>query len=147
MHLRSVGRWVSVGAIGVAAVAVVGLASPSAWAASLTSPTITANPNNLMVNTDTVLTGRHFPPATTLRLAECGRTSWVVTQNPCNTDNMVTVTTSPAGTFRTKFKAELCPEAVRVGPTAVRCYIGVPKPSGVDTVNLKAAVPIVVSYP
>jgi hypothetical protein len=119
----------------------------SAAALPLTGPTIVAHPNNLMVNTDTTLVGRNFRPATTLHLAECGKTMWVVPSSPCDTNNTVTVTTSPSGGFSTPFKAELCPGGVRVGPTAVRCYIGVPKPTGIDTETLKAAVAITVTYP
>ncbi len=122
------------------------IASPAS-AVPPVPPSITANPNNLMVNTDTVLTGRNFPPATKLHLTECGKTNWIVPQNPCDTNNTVTVTTGSLGGFRTKFKAELCPGGVRVGPTAVRCYIGVPRPSGIDTITLRAAVKIVVTYP
>ena len=144
MDNRSIQRSLLFGAIVLAAAAG---PSASAWAVLDTAPVITANPNNLMVNTNTTLTGRHFPPATTLRLVECSRTTWVVTQKPCDTNNTVTVTTSATGGFVTPFKAELCPGGIRVGPTAVRCYIGVPKPSGVDTLTLRAAVPITVTYP
>jgi len=135
-------------AITLAAGSMLGVfAAVPAWAASPVPPTITANPNNLMVNTDTTLTGRHFAPGETIRLTECSRTTWVVTQHPCDTNNTVTVTTNATGGFTTPFKAELCPGGKRVGPTAVRCYIGIPKPSGVDTVVLKAAVAITVTYP
>ena len=144
MHKRSIRRSVLFGAI---VLAVAG-PSASAWAMPDTAPAITAKPNNLMVNTNTKLTGRHFPPAATLRLMECSRTTWVVvTQKPCDTNNTVTVTTSATGGFVTPFKAELCPGGIRVGPTAVRCYIGVPTPVGVDTATLRAAVPITVTYP
>jgi hypothetical protein len=148
MDVRSIRKGVIVGAIGLVATATVALPSPAVWALSGTAPVITANPNNLMVNTNTTLTGRHFARAKALRLVECSRTAWVVVaQNPCDTNNIVTVTTNRAGGFTTRFKAELCPDATRVGPTAVRCYIGVPRPSGVDTVTLEAAVAITVTYP
>jgi hypothetical protein len=144
MRNRSIRRSLLFGAIMLAAAG----PSASAWAAPDTAAAITATPNNLMVNTKTTLTGRHFPPVTTLRLVECSRTTWVVVaQHPCDTNNTVTVTTSDTGHFTTPFKAELCPRATRVGPTAVRCYIGVPTPSGKDTVTLRAAVPITVTYP
>jgi hypothetical protein len=121
---------------------------PASRAQPETAPVIVANPNNLMVNTNTILGGRHFHPHTTIHLVECSRTSWVVVaQKPCDTNNTVTLTTSAAGSFTTRFKAELCPQATRVGPTAVRCYIGIPKPSGIDTVTLQAAVAITVTYP
>jgi hypothetical protein len=82
-----------------------------------------------------------------VHLTECGKANWIAPQNPCTTNNSVTVTTNSLGGFRTKFKAELCPEGARVGPTALRCYIGVVKPSGIDTVNLKPSVKIIVTYP
>jgi hypothetical protein len=121
---------------------------PSGWAQPETAPAIVANPNNLMVNTNTTLTGRHFAPETMIRLVECSRTAWVVVaQKPCDTNNTVTIRTSRTGSFTTPFKAELCPHATRVGPTAVRCYIGVPKPGGIDTVTLQPFVAITVTYP
>src|SRR5271166_6401879 len=89
------------------------LASPAS-AVSPVPPSITANPNNLMVNSHTVLTGTNFPPATKLTLTECAKTNWIVPQDPCNTGNTVNVTTNPLGGFRTKFKAEVCPDGVRV---------------------------------
>ena len=143
MQRRSIRKGLLFGAI----VLVAAGPSASAWAVPDTGPAITANPNNLMVNTNTTLTGRHFPPTSSLRLVECSRITWVVTQKPCDTNNTVTVTTNATGHFTTPFKAELCPGGTRVGPTAVRCYIGVPTPSGKDTVTLRAAVPITVTYP
>src|SRR5579871_571312 len=54
-------------AITLAAGSMLGVfAAVPAWAASPVPPTITANPNNLMVNTDTTLTGRHFAPGETI---------------------------------------------------------------------------------
>lgn len=123
-----------------------GLVSPAS-AVTPVPPSITANPNNLMVNTDTVLTGKNFPHAAKVHLTECGKTNWIAPQNPCNTNNTVTVTTNSLGGFRTKFKAELCPDGTRVGPTALRCYIGVVKPTGVDTIAMVPSVKIVVTYP
>ncbi len=123
-----------------------GLAS-SASAVTPVPPSITANPNNLMVNTDTVLTGKNFAHGAKVHLTECGKTNWIAPQNPCNTNNTVTVTTNSLGGFRTRFKAELCPGGARVGPTALRCYIGVVKPTGVDTIALVPSVKIVVTYP
>jgi hypothetical protein len=123
-----------------------GLAS-SASAVTPAASSITADPNNLMVNTDTVLTGKNFAPRTKVHLTECAKTYWIAPQNPCNTNNTQNVTTNALGRFRTKFKAEVCPGGARVGPTAVRCYIGVVKGTGVDTVALVPSVKIVVTYP
>ena len=123
------------------------MATPAS-AVSPRPPKIKAHPDNLMVNTFTTLTGTNFAPNTTLRLAECSTTAWAVgAQSPCTTNNAVSVTTGASGEFTTKFQAEVCPGGKRVGPTAVRCYIGVPKPSGIDTMALEAAVKIVVTYP
>jgi len=126
----------------------IALLAPAASAISPVPPSISAHPNNLMVNAQTSLIGKNFPADKALRLTECSRTTWVVvSQHPCDNNNTVTLTTNAFGGFRTQFKAELCPGGVRVGPTAVACYIGVPRPNGVDTVKLEAAVKIVVTYP
>jgi hypothetical protein len=42
-------------------------------------------------------------------------------------------------------KVEACPRAV--ADLSEQCHIGVPKPSGVDTVELKPSAGIVVTYP
>ena len=123
-------------------------ATASAAGVSARPPVITAKPDNVMVNTDTTLVGRNFKPATKLRLAECSKKNWVVPSRPCDSANTVTVRTNAKGQFKTKFKVEACPSSAAVsGDLAERCYIGVPKPSGVDTVRLEAAAPIVVTFP
>ena len=123
-------------------------ASASAAGVSARPPVITAKPDNVMVNTDTTLIGRNFKPATKLVLAECSRKSWVVPARPCDTGNTVTVRTNAKGQFKIRFKVEACPSNAAVsGGLAERCYIGVPQPSGVDTVRLEGAEPIVVTFP
>jgi hypothetical protein len=117
--------------------------------ASTVQPHIAAHPNNLMVNTYTRLTGTGFPPDTTITIEDCGQTAWIAVQNPCTTGNTITVLTDPAGGFVSGFKAELCPRT-HIGPGPVNravCYIGEPKPSGVDTINLVGAAKIIVTYP
>lgn len=70
---------------------------------------------------------------------------WVVTTNPCNTNNIVHVTTSLAGAFRTRFRAEVCPApATTPAPPVVRCFVGAPAPRGVDTITLVGAAQITV---
>jgi Neocarzinostatin family len=125
----------------------VAMATPAS-AVSPRPPKIKAHPDNSMVNTFTTLTGSGFSPNATLRLTECSTTNWAVgAQSPCNANNTVTLTTGATGEFTTKFQADVCPNGKRVGPTAVRCYIGVPKPSGIDTMTLEAAAKITVTYP
>ncbi len=124
-----------------------GSLASSASAVTPEPPSITANPNNLMVNTDTVLIGKNFAPGAKVHLTECRETNWIVPQSPCNTNNAQNVTTNALGRFRTRFKAEICPDDTRVGPTAVRCYVGVVKATGVDTLALVPSVKIVVTYP
>jgi hypothetical protein len=101
-----------------------------------------------MVNTRTTLIGRNFTPHTTVHLVECSQTSWVVMQNPCSTGNGITVTTNAKGGFVARMKVETCPAVPPVGVgLAERCYIGVPKVSGIDTVSLVPDTAIVVTFP
>ena len=82
------------------------------------------------------MTGKGFAPNTSVALRECGRTSWLVPEEVCNTENAVTVQTGRRGRFVTPFKAEVCPEgAWEKVPTERTCYIGVPQVS-LDTVAL-----------
>lgn len=148
MRRNSIQKYLLGGTVTVMlAAACVTVATPAS-AVSPGPPKITAHPNNLMVTTFTTLTGTNFPPHTTLNLTECSSTIWPVgPPSPCDTNNTVAVVTGAAGGFTTKFRAELCPGGKRVGPTAVRCYIGAPKPSGIDTMTLVGAVKITVTYP
>jgi hypothetical protein len=123
------------------------LASPAA-AVTTRPPVITAKPNNVMVNQHTNLIGRGFPRFATLRLAECSKTNWVVPAKPCDKGNSILVRTDGKGSFVTGFKVEACNGArASTKGLAERCYIGVPKPSGVDTVRLVGAARIVVTFP
>lgn len=129
-------------ALGVLPLAVSGSASAA------TGPHIKAVPNDLMVNTDTQLTGSGWPANASVTLSECGKTNWAVPDNPCNPDNTVTVTTNATGHFKTAFKAETCPEGKFKGPGfQERCFIGEATPSGIDTVHLVGAVRIIVTGP
>ena len=108
---------------------------------------IVARPTHLMVNQIVRLTGTGFAPATSLALAECSLTHWIAPQNPCLSDNSVTVTTSTSGSFVTSMRAEICPAVSPPTGTERTCYIGVRQPTGVDTVRLEGAARIVVSWP
>jgi len=125
---------------------VIGLTGAGAAMAAV--PHISAHPNNLMVNTATSLTGRGFAPSTSLTVEECGQKDWIAPQNPCDSTNSVTVMTSKHGTFTTPFTAQTCPGGKNKGPGfSERCYIGVPQPSGIDTIALVGAVRITVTGP
>lgn len=116
---------------------------------SPTSPHIVARPNNLMVNTSTTLKGTGFAPHAKITIEECGQKGWIVPQNPCDTDNAITVHTDGSGRFKGSLKAELCPRT-QPGPgpvTQETCYLGQPKPEGIDTIQLVGAAKIIVTYP
>jgi hypothetical protein len=130
------------GALGFAVLAIG--AGPVAGLSPLPA-TITVKPDNVMVNTYTTVTGHHFMPHQMVSLRECSQTSWIVPQNPCDTNNGKTVTANSLGTFVTKMKVEACPRLV--AGISEQCYIGVPKPSGIDTVELKPSAGIVVTFP
>ncbi len=120
-----------------------------AGAVSSVPPTIAAHPDNVMVNTTTRLVGRGFAKHTTLHIEECASTTWVVPASPCDTGNAITVTTNRMGKFTATFTVQACPTSTTpgTGGLSARCYIGVPSPSGIDTVSLQPYTPIVVTYP
>jgi len=125
--------------------AVIGLAG--AGPAMAAGPHITAHPDNLMVNTTTKLVGTGFAPSTSLTVKECANKDWIVPQNPCDSTNAVVVTTNKHGSFKTTFTAQTCP-GTSTGPGfSELCYIGVPTPSGIDTIDLVGAVRITVTGP
>lgn len=130
------------GAIGIMALAALPLSLSTA--ASAASPHIRAVPNHVMVNTDTHLIGTHFGAHQTLTLAECSETHWIAPQDPCDS-NTVTVTTDAKGRFATTFLVKTCPGVV--AGTSEKCYVGVPTPTGVDTIELLAAAKITVTGP
>jgi len=148
MHRISIRQYLLGGAAAaLLTVPLMAMATPAS-AVSPAPPRITAHPNNLMVNTFTTLTGTNFTPNTSIMVTECSATHWVVeVANPCDTTNTITLTTDAKGGFTTGFQAQLCPNGKRVVPNGVRCYIGVPTPSGIDTVKLVGAAKIIVTYP
>jgi hypothetical protein len=120
-----------------------------AGAATTVPPVIVAHPDDVMVNTTTKLVGRGFATHVTLHVEECATTSWVVPADTCDATNAVTVTTNGKGKFTTQFTVQTCPTSATTGPggLAFHCYIGVPSPTGIDTVSLRPYTGIVVTYP
>ena len=121
-----------------------------AAAASATPPRIVAKPDNAIVNTKIMLTGSGFAARVKLTIRECTSTGWVViAENPCNVDNAISVVTDAHGRFTHRFKLEICPHSVpKTGPATRRtCYIGSPRPRGVDTIALIGAAKVIVTYP
>ena len=111
-------------------------------------PTIAAKPDNVMVNTVTTLTGKGFAKHISVTVEECSVKTWVVMTNPCGTTNTVTVRTNGKGSFRTNLTVQACPPPTTPGPgLSMLCYIGVPHPSGIDTVALQPETSIVVTHP
>ena len=136
------------GLVGLALTASVVATAGTALAVSPASSTLKANPHSVMVNTDTTITGKSFKPGSSVRLTECSATTWVVPNAPCNMDNTVTVTANKRGAFKTAFKVELCPGGKRGSePTSEICYVGVSRPSGIDTARLYPYAKIIVTYP
>ena len=131
------------GALGFVVLAI--SAGPVA-AISPVPPTITVKPNDVMVDTYTTVTGRNFLAHQRVTLAECSKKTWIVPQNPCDTNNGKTVTANSLGTFVTRMKVEACPRIVPAG-ISEQCYIGQPKPTGIDTVGLQPNAGIVVTFP
>jgi hypothetical protein len=124
-----------------------GIVSGQAGAVTATPPRIVAKPNNLMINTKTLLTGSGFPARTRLTIEECSMTNWVVTANPCDPTNKISVLTDAHGRFTRQFKVELCGGKRGPEPTSQICYVGDPHPEGIDTIALLGAARVIVSYP
>lgn len=124
-----------------------GIVSGQAGAVTAIPPRIVAKPNNLMINTKTLLTGSGFPARTRLTIEECSMTNWVVTANPCDTTNKISVLTDAHGRFTRQFKVELCGGKRGPEPTSQICYVGDPHPEGIDTIALLGAARVIVSYP
>jgi hypothetical protein len=122
---------------------------PAASAASTVPTTIKAKPDNVMVNTVTKLTGKGFLPKTSFTVEECSETTWTVPTDPCDTTNTITIHTNAKGSFHAKFTVQGCPVGASPGSAglAMLCYIGVPQPSGIDTVALQPETSVVVTYP
>lgn len=138
-----------VAALAGVTVALVTMAVGVSGASSAASPHIVATPNNVMVNGTVKLVGTHFAPHKKLVLKECGATTWIAPQDPCDKAK-IKVKTNAHGRFSRSFAAALCP---RTKPwkghpvTEERCYVGEIMPSGVDVINLVGHVRIIVTYP
>jgi hypothetical protein len=125
-HAGRLAAAVAVGSLAVAT-SFLGIAAPAAAAPAVRyHPRIVANPNNLMVNTKTTLTGTGFGVDAKLRIVECSRTKWMVPVNPCAKGNAVTVRATSEGSFTATFTAKVCPKiknATGRGFSEV-CYVG-----------------------
>jgi hypothetical protein len=134
-------------AAAVTALLLLGIAAPTPALAAAAH--ITAQPDNVMVNTMIRLKGRGFPAHQRLSIAECGAKQWVVMASPCDTDNTIRVKTDGKGRFTTSFKAEPCPRTTPPKPpiTQEHCFIGNPRLNGIDTDTLVGAVGLTVTYP
>ena len=67
--------------------------------------------------------------------------------NPCVGNNKISVLTDAHGRFTRQFLVELCGGKRGPEPTSQICYIGNPHPQGVDTITLRGAARIIVTYP
>jgi hypothetical protein len=133
---------------GVMGLAALGAFAASAIAQSSAAPHIVARPHIVMVNGTTTLIGAGFPPDKSILLRECSTKLWIVPQEPCDTTNEQTITTSSAGTFTTLFTVQPCPGILPVGPVPEEiCFIGEPNPTGIDEVRLVGAAKIIVTFP
>jgi hypothetical protein len=122
---------------------------PAGAAAAGSKPRITVTPDNVMVNTAVTIVGKHGPASKKFALRECGQRSWVVTQTSavCTAD-AIPVKTNKHGRFRTTYDAQVCPHDSGSGPvTRAKCFIGRPRPSGVDTLHLAGHAKLIVTYP
>ena len=123
------------------------VAAGSGFAAGATAPTLAVKPAVVTLNTDTLVTGRHFKALSRITLVECTRRSWIAPQHPCDTGNSVTVTANAAGRFRTEMVVRRCPGTTLSTGVPVRCYLGVVKPSRIDTIALQPNVQIMITSP
>ena len=124
-----------------------GFASGRAAAVPPTGAHIVAKPNNLMVNAKTTLSGTGFAARTKLTIEECSKTHWVVTAQVCARGNKISVLTNAHGRFTRQFEVKLCGGKRGSGPTSQICYIGNPHREGVDTITLRGAAKVTVTYP
>jgi hypothetical protein len=123
------------------------LAAAPAYAMGEGSPKVKAMPHKLMVNTTTMLKGKHFPANTAIQLLECGKIFWMAPSFPCLSENEKEVTTDAKGRFETSFEVGLCPEGEpTMKPTQRICWVG-EAVFGEDTGNLVGAAKLKVSYP
>jgi len=132
----------------IAATAILLAGAPLAQARTRAKPgKLKVKPGNVMVNTPVTVKGKGFTPRTLVTLHECGRTFWLVPEEPCNTGNVVSVQTSARGTFTTSMRAEVCPEGMPGKAITERtCYVGVEKVTE-DTVALSPSAKLIVTYP
>jgi len=127
--------------------AIIAVAPVTVAHAALGTEKVKAHPADVMVNTDTTITGSGFPAHTMVSLKECGVTFWLAPNDPCNTENAKTVETNAKGRFTTPFEVQICPEGSPARQPNTRvCYIGVLR-FGEDTGMLEPAAKVKVGYP
>jgi hypothetical protein len=127
-----------------------GIATTAAGAARpVTGPRIVVTPNNAMVDSTVMLKGSGFAAHATLTIEECSVTQWYVLASPCVGTNNVVVVSGAHGGFSAPMTADLCDSGPWPGHpiTERRCYVGEPKPNGVDTIGLVGAARLIVTYP
>lgn len=122
------------------------LAVTAVPAAAAGAPKVKAKPHEVMVNTSTTLTGRHFPANSTITISECGSTSWLAPSDPCLRERDVTVTTDAKGRFETTFDAGVCEGKMTKRPTERICWVG-ELVTGEDNGELVGAAKLRVTYP
>jgi hypothetical protein len=128
------------------AITVTAFVTPALASAPKATAHIVADPDSVMVNSPTTLTGRHFEANKRITLAECAERNWIAPQDPCDTTGTIKVKTNVKGQFTAKFTVRTCPEATTPG-TEQTCYIGELTPTGIDTVALVGAVAVTVTGP
>jgi len=108
---------------------------------------VRTKPHRAMVGQTVTVKGKALPPNTTIKVAECGKTSWLAPESPCLEENAIEVMTNAKGRFETSFTVGLCPEGEQVGMrTERRCYVG-RLVTGEDNGELLGASKLMVSYP
>jgi hypothetical protein len=133
-------------------IVVAGLGAATTTAAAgpiMFAPTIVVTPSQHLAPGQVVaLTGTHFAARHHYTIEECSRTSWVVTEHVCNTNQAVHVTTNRAGGFHSKLTVELCPPPPVTSAASSSllkiCYVGAPTIQGVDVDTLVGAAKITV---
>jgi hypothetical protein len=137
----------AVAAGSISILAIVGLTT-SPLASAVPAPKIVVVPSSIMVNTHMKVTGKNFPALAKVTIEECPRSGWIVPQNPCDTTNVLHVTTNAKGRFSHLMVAQVCPGGTTTSPGfSETCYVGEPSPRGIDTVTLVGAAQITVTGP
>lgn len=139
-------RWARGTAVVVGAVSIFGsfpvVACPGASASA--QPHIVVQPSTARAGSSVAVRGTGFPARTRLTVEECSASSWIAPQDPCVKHNAVSTRTNQQGGFRLHMVVRTCPVRTSDGThrRSRTCYIGVPHPSGIDTIELTGAAQI-----